>query len=78
MIEAIFCVALAVYHEARGEGHRNVTIIPSSAHGTNPASAVMAGHKVVIVQCDEKGNIDLEDLRQKANEHKEFLSSFIF
>jgi len=52
-----------------GQGHRNVSLIPSSAHGTNPASAVMAGMKVVVVKCDEQGNIDIEDLKQKAAEH---------
>lgn len=60
-----------------GQGHRNVTIIPSSAHGTNPASAVMAGTKVVIVACDEHGNIDIEDLRNKASEHKENLAALM-
>jgi len=57
------------YHEVRGEGHRNVCLIPSSAHGTNPASAVMAGMKVVVTRTDEAGNIDLEDLKAKAREH---------
>ena len=57
------------YHEVRGEGHRNICLIPSSAHGTNPASAVMAGMKVVVTRTDEAGNIDLEDLRAKAAEH---------
>ncbi len=70
-------MVIQAYHESRGEGKRNVVLIPSSAHGTNPASAVMAGMKVVVVSCDEKGNIDLEDLRQKANENKDFLSSFM-
>ena len=65
------------YHISRGEGQRNVVLIPSSAHGTNPASAVMAGMKVVVVACDEKGNIDLNDVRKKADEHKEFLSSLM-
>jgi glycine dehydrogenase len=57
------------YHESRGEGHRRVILIPSSAHGTNPASAVMAGFEVVIVGCDSNGNVDLEDLRRKAALH---------
>jgi glycine dehydrogenase len=57
------------YHEVRGEGHRNVCLIPHSAHGTNPASAVMAGMKVVVIRTDEGGNIDVEDLRAKAQEH---------
>jgi glycine dehydrogenase len=65
------------YHKNRGEGQRNVVLIPSSAHGTNPASAVMAGMKVVVVACDEKGNINLDDVRQKAEEHKENLSAFM-
>jgi len=63
------------FHKNNGEGHRNVSLIPRSTHGTNPASAVMAGMKVVIVECDENGNIDNEDLRKKAEEHKDNLSS---
>ena len=62
------------YHKSRGDEHRNVALIPSSAHGTNPASAVMAGMQVVVTKCDESGNIDLEDLRAKAEEHAENLS----
>lgn len=54
------------YHVSRGEGHRKICLIPESAHGTNPASAQMAGMKVVVVACDEKGNIDIKDLREKA------------
>jgi len=65
------------YHKEKGEGHRNIVLIPSSAHGTNPASGVMAGMKVVVVDCDEKGNINVDDLREKAEEHKEMLSSFM-
>ncbi len=65
------------YHIEHGEGHRNVTLIPSSAHGTNPASAVMAGMKVVVVECDENGNIDIEDLRKKAEEHKDNLAAWM-
>ncbi len=65
------------YHIENGQGHRNVALIPSSAHGTNPASAVMAGMKVVVVDCDDKGNIDVEDLKKKAEEHKDDLSAFI-
>lgn len=57
------------YHEARGEGHRNVCLIPSSAHGTNPASAAMMGMQVVVTKTDENGNIDLADLREKAEQH---------
>jgi len=62
------------YHKSRGDSHRDVALIPSSAHGTNPASAVMAGMKVVVVGCDENGNIDMADLRAKADEHKDNLS----
>ena len=65
------------YHKARGEGHRNVALIPSSAHGTNPASAVMAGMKVVIVKCDERGNIDVADLREKAEKHSSELAALM-
>ncbi len=65
------------YHKTRGEGHRNVVLIPSSAHGTNPASAVMAGMKVVVVPCDDFGNIDVEALRTKAEEYKNDLSCFM-
>ncbi len=57
------------YHESRGEGHRNVILIPISAHGTNPASAVMAGYKVIVVKALENGYIDVEDLKIKANQH---------
>ncbi|GGZ22405.1 glycine dehydrogenase (aminomethyl-transferring) [Echinicola pacifica] len=70
-------MVIKAYHESRGENHRNIALIPSSAHGTNPASAVMAGMKVVIVKCDERGNIDMEDLKLKAEKHKEELSSFL-
>lgn len=62
------------YFRARGESHRNVALIPSSAHGTNPASAVMAGMEVVVTACDEKGNIDLDDLRAKAEQYKDRLA----
>ncbi len=58
------------YHTSRGESHRDICLIPTSAHGTNPASAVMAGMKVIAVACDKEGNIDLADLRTKADEHK--------
>jgi glycine dehydrogenase len=67
-------MVIRAYHEARGDHHRTISLIPSSAHGTNPASAVMAGMKVVIVKCDERGNIDVADLRAKAEEHKNDLS----
>jgi glycine dehydrogenase len=62
------------YHISRGEGCRNVALIPSSAHGTNPASAAMAGMEIVVVECDENGNINLADLKAKAEQHKERLS----
>jgi glycine dehydrogenase len=65
------------YHHSRGESGRNVVLIPSSAHGTNPASAVMAGMQVVVVDCDEKGNINVEDLKKKAEENKEKLAAFM-
>ncbi len=65
------------YHHSRGEDHRNVALIPSSAHGTNPASAAMAGMKIVVVECDEKGNISLEDLKIKAEEFKDNLACFM-
>ena len=58
------------YHLNRGEGHRNIALIPSSAHGTNPASAVMAGMQVVVVECDENGNINVDDLRRKLRNTK--------
>ena len=63
------------YHQSRGESHRDVCLIPTSAHGTNPASAVMAGMQVVVVACDTDGNIDLKDLQLKADEHRENLAA---
>ena len=60
---------IRAYHQSRGQGYRNIILIPSSAHGTNPASAAMAGMKIVIVACDENGNIDVEDLKKKAEQH---------
>jgi len=65
------------YHKSNGEGERNIVLIPSSAHGTNPASSVMAGNKVVIVACDNYGNVSLEDLTAKAEEHKDNLSAMM-
>lgn len=65
------------YHESRGEGHRHVVLIPSSAHGTNPASAAMAGLKVVVVACDNQGNIDTADLRAKAEKHSVNLAALM-
>ncbi len=67
-------MVIKAYHESRGDENRNICLIPSSAHGTNPASAVMAGMKVVVTPCDENGNIDVEALREKALEHKDNLS----
>jgi glycine dehydrogenase len=67
-------MVIRAYHRSRGDNHRNVALIPSSAHGTNPASAAMAGMDIVIVKCDEKGNIDVADLKTKAETHKEKLS----
>lgn len=63
-------LTIRAYHEDRGENNRNICLIPKSAHGTNPASAAMAGYKVVVVECDRDGNVDVEDLRKKATEHK--------
>ena len=70
-------LAIRAYHQANGDHQRTITLIPSSAHGTNPASAVMAGMKVVIVACDEQGNIDLTDLRAKVQEHQEQLGALM-
>jgi glycine dehydrogenase len=67
-------MVIRAYHHDRGDTHRDVALIPTSAHGTNPASAVMAGMKVVLVRCDDQGNIDVADLRAKALEHKDNLS----
>lgn len=70
-------MVIRAYHQSRGDDHRNVAIIPSSAHGTNPASAVMAGMKVVITKCDDQGNIDLDDLKAKAEEYKNNLAALM-
>ncbi|MEM9920340.1 MAG: aminomethyl-transferring glycine dehydrogenase [Bacteroidota bacterium] len=70
-------MTIRAYHLSRGDDHRNIVLIPSSAHGTNPASAVMAGMKVVVVKCDEEGNIVLSDLKAKAEEHKDHLSALM-
>ncbi|CCN73357.1 aminomethyl-transferring glycine dehydrogenase [Vibrio nigripulchritudo] len=70
-------IAIQRYHASRGEGHRNVCLIPSSAHGTNPATASMMSMKVVIVKCDDDGNIDVEDLAAKIEKHKDNLSSIM-
>ncbi|MDZ4755372.1 MAG: aminomethyl-transferring glycine dehydrogenase [Phycisphaerae bacterium] len=68
-------LVIRAYHEHRGEGHRNVCLIPDTAHGTNPASAVVAGLKVVAVACDENGYINLDDMRAKATEHAKHLAA---
>ncbi|KAI4528316.1 glycine dehydrogenase [Schizophyllum commune Loenen D] len=68
---------IRAYHESRGEGHRNICLIPLSAHGTNPASAVMAGLKVVPVKALNDGSLDLEDLKEKAEKHKDNLAAFM-
>ena len=65
------------YHLSRGDAGRKIVLIPSSAHGTNPASAVMAGMEVIVVECDNKGNIDIMDLKKKATEHKDDLAAFM-
>jgi glycine dehydrogenase len=70
-------LAISAYHESRGEGHRKVCLIPSSAHGTNPASASMAGMKVVVVESDSDGNIDIDDLQQKAEEYSDELAAIM-
>ena len=70
-------MVIRAYHESRGDFHRNICLIPSSAHGTNPASAVMAGMKVVVTKSTEEGNIDVDDLREKAELHKDNLSALM-
>ena len=70
-------MVIRAYHISNNEGHRNICLIPTSAHGTNPASAVMAGMEVVLVKCDELGNIDIEDLREKASHHADNLSALM-
>ncbi len=70
-------LAIHAYHESRGDHDRNICLIPSSAHGTNPASAVMAGMKVVIVKCDESGNIDIDDLNVKVQKHTDKLAAIM-
>lgn len=67
-------IAIHKYHESRGDAHRNICLIPSSAHGTNPASAMMVGMKVVVVDCDKEGNVDMADLKAKAEELRDNLS----
>jgi len=70
-------LAIRRYHQQRGEPHRNVCLIPVSAHGTNPASAVMAGMKVIVVACDSRGNIDIADLQAKAEAHSRDLAALM-
>jgi glycine dehydrogenase len=70
-------LAIRGYHRERGESHRDVCLIPSSAHGTNAASAVMAGMRVVVVSCDENGNVSLDDLREKVTEHRDDLAAIM-
>jgi len=70
-------MTIRAYHESRGEGHRNICLIPASAHGTNPASAIMAGMKVVVTKTDEKGNIDWEDIKTKTELHSENLAALM-
>ena len=70
-------LVISRYHAARGESHRNICLTPQSAHGTNPASAVMAGMKVVVTKTDARGNIDIEDLRAKAEQHKSDLAALM-
>jgi len=70
-------LTIRAYHEHRNETHRNIILIPISAHGTNPASAVMAGFKVVVTKCDDQGNIDMDDLRMHAEKHKDNLGGLM-
>ncbi len=65
-------MVIRAYHHSRGQAHRNICLIPSSAHGTNPASAVMAGMQVVVTKASENGNIDVDDLREKAEQYRSF------
>jgi glycine dehydrogenase len=70
-------LAIRAYHQSRGQGERNICLIPSSAHGTNPATAHMAGMQVVVVQCDEQGNVNVADLRAKADQHANDLAALM-
>jgi glycine dehydrogenase len=70
-------LTIRAYHQANRQGHRNIALIPSSAHGTNPASAVLAGLDVVVVECDDHGNISVDDLRQKATQYRDNLSALM-
>ena len=70
-------MAIARYHQSRGDHHRNICLIPQSAHGTNPASAAMAGMKVVVVKCDDDGNVDIADLMDKTETHRDALAAIM-
>ena len=70
-------LVIRAYHHSKNEGHRNIALIPASAHGTNPASAAMAGMQIVVVKCTENGNIDMVDLKEKATQYKDNLSCFM-
>ena len=70
-------LAITRYHESRGESHRNICLIPSSAHGTNPASAALAGLKVVVVKCDEQGNVDIDELKAKIDMHRTHIAALM-
>ena len=75
--EYTWLMVIRAYHQSRGQGYRNIVLIPASAHGTNPASAAMAGMKIVTVACDDKGNIDVGDLKAKAQEHSSELAGMM-
>ncbi|MCP6440399.1 hypothetical protein NL474_28560, partial [Klebsiella pneumoniae] len=70
-------LAIRRYQEAQGEAHRNICLIPKSAHGTNPATAAMLGLKVVVVDTDEHGNVNIDDLKAKAEQHRDALSAIM-
>lgn len=70
-------MVIRAFHQNNGESQRNICLIPASAHGTNPASAVMAGMQVIVVKCDEQGNVDISDLRKKAEQHSQNLAAFM-
>ena len=77
VLAAAGLLAIRAYHEARGDSHRTICLIPSSAHGTNPASAQMCGMQVVVVSCDDNGNVDLDDLRAKAEQYSAELAAIM-
>ncbi|WP_437879438.1 aminomethyl-transferring glycine dehydrogenase [Pseudomonas sp. LRF_L74] len=70
-------LAIRAYHRSRGEAQRDICLIPQSAHGTNPATASMAGMRVVVTACDERGNVDIDDLRAKAEQHRDHLAALM-